>query len=208
MGGEKAAICLTDPPYGLGDGKESGKNNYDQHDDTRENLEKLADGWLPIARELSAVVVFSPGVTNAWIYPEANWIMCWFYGGGQLCSSWGFNCWQPFLCYGKDPSLAHGHGGRPDAVDMNTPANAADIDHPCPKPLKLWLWFIERLSFENGDVFYEPFAGSGTTIIACEQTGRKCRAIEISPAYVAVALQRWADLTGKTPELVTQVETG
>jgi ParB-like chromosome segregation protein Spo0J len=43
---------------------------------------------------------------------------------------------------------------------------------------------------------------SGTTLIACEQLGRKCRAIEISPAYVAVALQRWADATGKTPKLV------
>jgi hypothetical protein len=48
----------------------------------------------------------------------------------------------------------------------------------------------------------EPFCGTGTTIIACEQLGRKCRAIEISPAYVAVALQRWADATGKTPKLV------
>jgi len=51
----------------------------------------------------------------------------------------------------------------------------------------------------KGDDVYEPFSGSGTTIIACENLGRKCRAIEISPAYVAVALERWADHTGKTP---------
>jgi hypothetical protein len=203
MGGEKADVCLTDPPYGLGGGKGSGKNDYDQHEDTRDNLIKLAREWLPIAREISTVTVFSPGVTNAWLYPEANWVMCWFYGGGQLRSSWGFNCWQPFLCYGKDPSLAGGHGGRPDAVDMNTPANASDIDHPCPKPLQLWEWFIGRLSFDSGDVFYDPFSGSGTTIIACERLGRKCRACEISPAYVAVALQRWADMTGKTPVLLS-----
>jgi hypothetical protein len=202
MGGEKAAICLTDPPYGLGEGKASGKNNYDQYEDTRENLIELAAGWLPIAREISKVVVFSPGVTNAWIYPEADWIMCWFYGGGQLRSSWGFNCWQPFLCYGKDPSLAAGRGGRPDAVDMNTPANAKDIDHPCPKPVKLWEWFIERLSFGDGDVFYEPFCGSGTTIIACENLKRKCRAIELDPKYVAVALERWATMTHREPKLV------
>ena len=50
-----------------------------------------------------------------------------------------------------------------------------------------------------GDIIAEPFSGSGTTIIACEQLGRKCRAIEISPAYVAVAIQRWADATGKEP---------
>jgi hypothetical protein len=200
MGGENADVCLTDPPYGLGKGKESGKNNYDQHDDSRANLEKLAKGWLPIARKICKAVVFSPGVTNAWIYPEADWVMCWFYGGGQLRSSWGFNCWQPFLCYGKCPSLATGNGGRPDAVDMNTPANSGDIDHPCPKPVKLWCWFIERLSFNPGAIFYEPFSGSGTTIIACEQLGRKCRAIEISPAYVAVAIQRWVDATGKEPK--------
>jgi len=53
-----------------------------------------------------------------------------------------------------------------------------------------------------GEIVYEPFSGSGTTLIACERLKRKCRAIEISPAYVAVALQRWADLTGRTPELV------
>lgn len=49
---------------------------------------------------------------------------------------------------------------------------------------------------------YEPFIGSGTTLIACEQLGRRCRAIEIDPGYVAVALQRWADATGKTPVLI------
>ena len=49
---------------------------------------------------------------------------------------------------------------------------------------------------------YEPFSGSGTTIIACEQLGRTCYAIEISPGYVAVALQRYLDATGKRPELI------
>lgn len=201
MSGQKASVCLTDPPYGLGATKASGKNSYDEYKDTRTNLEDLARKWLPIAREVAPVVCFSPGVTNAWIYPEASWVMCWFYGGGQLRSSWGFNCWQPFLCYGKDPSLGSGNGCRPDAVDMNTPANAGDIDHPCPKPTKLWAWLIERLSFDRTDTFYEPFSGSGTTIIACEQLGRKCRAIELSPGYVAVTLQRFKDATGKTPTL-------
>lgn len=49
---------------------------------------------------------------------------------------------------------------------------------------------------------YDPFVGSGTTIIACEQLGRKCRAMEIDPGYVAVSIQRWADATGKTPKLL------
>jgi DNA modification methylase len=73
--------------------------------------------------------------------------------------------------------------------------------HATPKPVPMICRAIKS-SVPAGGIVYEPFSGSGTTIIACEQLGRKCRAIEISPAYVAVALQRWADATGKTPRLV------
>ena len=60
-----------------------------------------------------------------------------------------------------------------------------------------------RAASQAGCVVMEPYSGSGTTLIACEQLSRRCRAVEISPAYVSVALQRWADMTGQTPELVT-----
>lgn len=199
--GRKADLCLTDPPYGLGDKKASGKNDYATYDDTLENLIALAADWLPIARSVANAVVFSPGVTRQWVYPEPNWVICWFYGGGQLRSSWGFNCWQPFLCYGKDPSLANGRGARPDAVDMNTPANASDIDHPCPKPVKLWEWFLDRLTFSPNAVLYEPFNGSGTTLIAAEGKGLSVAAIELDPRYVDVAVKRWQDFTGQTATL-------
>ena len=59
-----------------------------------------------------------------------------------------------------------------------------------------------RLYSKDSEIVFEPFLGSGTTLIACERLGRKCRAVEISPAYVAVAIQRWVDVTGGTPELV------
>ena len=49
-----------------------------------------------------------------------------------------------------------------------------------------------------GDRVYEPFSGSGTTIIAGEMTGRKVHAIELSPAYVDLAVKRWQEFTGKT----------
>ncbi len=67
------------------------------------------------------------------------------------------------------------------------------------KPVELVAKAIKNSSKE-GQLLYEPFSGSGTTIMACEQLGRKARAIEISPAYVAVAIQRWADATGKEPK--------
>ena len=59
-----------------------------------------------------------------------------------------------------------------------------------------------KMMTDNGDLVYEPFSGSGTTIIACENLGRRCRAVEISPGYVAVALERWHQHTGKTPTLL------
>ena len=58
-----------------------------------------------------------------------------------------------------------------------------------------------------GQAIYEPFSGSGTTIIAAEQTGRCCYAIEINPAYVDVAVKRWQDFTGQEATLEGSGET-
>jgi DNA modification methylase len=54
-----------------------------------------------------------------------------------------------------------------------------------------------------GQAVYDPFVGSGTTIIAAEMTGRVCHAIEIDPAYVDVAVKRWQEFTGETGKLET-----
>jgi DNA modification methylase len=61
---------------------------------------------------------------------------------------------------------------------------------------------MERTS-EKGETIYEPFGGSGTTLIAAEQLGRKCYGMEISPAYCDVIVKRWETLTGKKAELET-----
>ena len=74
-------------------------------------------------------------------------------------------------------------------------------DHPTPKPLDCFS-IPMRQHTKVGDLCYEPFSGSGSQIIAGEREGRRVYAIEISPAYVAVALERWAVATGRTPELV------
>jgi DNA modification methylase len=197
MGGEKASVCLTDPPYGLGDG-DTAKNDYATYDDTTGNLRQLIAGAIvPLIGQMR--VVFTPGNKNHYEYPKPSWTMAWFCPAGVGRGPWGFCCWQPILCYGKDAKLASGKGSHPDAlVHQEGPSSDA---HPCAKPMKLWLWLLDRVS-DRDDVVYEPFSGSGTTIIACEQLGRSARAIELSPGYVAVALQRFKDATGKTPTLV------
>ena len=74
----------------------------------------------------------------------------------------------------------------------------ANNDHPAMFPLELPERCI-KLHSSTGDLVAEPFSGSGTTLIACERLGRLCRAIELNPGYVAVALERWHGATGKTP---------
>ena len=69
-------------------------------------------------------------------------------------------------------------------------------NHPTQKPIECMKRPIENNS-KAGDYVYEPFAGSGTTIIAAEMTKRKCLAIEIAPAYVDVCVQRWENFTGR-----------
>ena len=70
--------------------------------------------------------------------------------------------------------------------------------HATPKPVEM-MKRVMLSSLPKGGICVEPFGGSGSTLMGAENTGRKCRAIEISPAYVAVAIQRWVDATGKEP---------
>lgn len=79
------------------------------------------------------------------------------------------------------------------ALDKNV-----DGGHSTQKPVECMARPIRN---HEGDV-YEPFCGSGTTLIAAENLARQCRAVEISPGYVAVALQRYQDAFGIAPELV------
>ena len=70
------------------------------------------------------------------------------------------------------------------------------VDHPTQKPVVLYTRPVEN-HLPMGGLFYEPFGGSGTGIIAAEQTARRCYAMEIDPIYVDVAVQRWERFTGE-----------
>ena len=75
--------------------------------------------------------------------------------------------------------------------------------HPTQKPVALAAWCFERYGKE-GDIILDPFLGSGISVIAAEQMhNRRVYGCELSPEYVAVVIQRWVDLTGKQPRLVT-----
>ncbi|MCB8942566.1 MAG: site-specific DNA-methyltransferase [Ardenticatenaceae bacterium] len=85
--------------------------------------------------------------------------------------------------------------------EFPTVADRDNIGHYTPKPPELFM--IPMVQHTRiGDIVYEPFSGSGSQIIAAERLGRKCRAIEKVPGFVAVQLQRYLDATGVRPELV------
>lgn len=80
-----------------------------------------------------------------------------------------------------------------------------DIDHPAVFPVALPEFVIEAYS-EEGDRVFEPFGGSGSTLLACQRTGRQGRAVEIAPQYVDVAIQRFQQNYPEVP--VTLESTG
>lgn len=192
MGGETANLCLTDPPYGVG-------LEYVAWEDTLENLRKLIPQFLPLMRDAADVVLLTPGNGRQYEYPAPSWTLCWRIPAAVTRCAWGFCSWQPVLAYGKCPYLGAGKGARPDTFESN--AASDDADHPCPKPMPLWCWLIERGSIRRGDLILDPFLGSGTTLIAAEQLGRKCYGLEIEPRYIDVIVNRWQALTGKAATL-------
>jgi hypothetical protein len=75
------------------------------------------------------------------------------------------------------------------------------LQHPTQKPVQVIVWSLSFTWVPTG-IILDPFLGSGTTLIAAEQLGRKCYGMEISPAYCDVIIQRWENLTGKKAKKV------
>ena len=80
-----------------------------------------------------------------------------------------------------------------------------DIDHPAVFPVALPAFAIEAYT-DAGDIVFEPFGGSGTTMLAAQRTGRICRSVEIAPEYVDVAIKRFQQNHHGEP--VTLIATG
>ena len=73
--------------------------------------------------------------------------------------------------------------------------NREAVGHPAAFPTSLPSFFIRAYS-DEGDTVFDPFLGSGTTLIAAEQLGRRCYGMEISPGYCDVVVKRWEQITG------------
>lgn len=180
---------LTDAPYGVG-------LSYDVHDDTVEALDGIVDALTPVLLNGGTHGVF-PGVGNLHRWPQPTWTLCWMEPAGTRTGKWGFSTWQPVLAYGPDPYLATGRGRQPDSLRTtgtsatNLREREGNTAHPCPKPLTVMRWAIERITRPDA-VVLDPFMGSGSTLVAAKSHGRVSIGVDVSEAYCEMAAKRLA----------------
>ena len=200
MGGEMADLCLTDPPYGIAITRNS-KPVGVASDKSRIATNDSWDDNVPSGEAFDYMFEFSKnqivfGANYFWekFYSSQCYIV-WDKRGDMpevpFCDT--EFAWTSFTEKMPKRYQVINHGFIKD--------DKSEIFHPTQKPLILFEKILVDFSLDRQTI-YEPFSGSGTTIIACENLSRKCRAVEISPAYVAVAIQRWVDVTGKEPILL------
>jgi len=220
MAGEKAALLSTDPPYcvrytgmdrPIHDGKPSGKDwSHVYHEvdiaDLGEFMNKVFSAVLPVTEMDAAIYVWHAHVqqpTIAAVFERHGLLLHQVLVWVKPVATFGHSYyrWRHEPCaFGWRRGHKPEHGvGKLDTVwevDWEGKARVVGNEHPIQKPLRLFEIPMEQHT-KAGAIVIEPFSGSGSQIIAAEKLGRHCRAIEIEPAFVDVAIRRWQKATAK-----------
>ena len=216
MCGDLAALLATDPPYCVdytGDNrpKDAGKDWSDTYreveiEDLGEFLCAALGALLPVARPNAGIYVWHAHLQ----YPVID----------AVFREFGILCHQPIVWVKPTSTFTYAYyrwahepclfgwrqGHKPPHYLENGLTSVWEVDwegkqrivgneHPTQKPLRLFEIPMEQHT-RRGDIVLEPFCGSGSQLIAAERLGRHCRALEISPAFVDVAVRRWEQATG------------
>ena len=230
MDGETADICFTSPPYALGKSVALSGNTamakkqrvYDKHDDNPNEWAQLMDGWWDASVQAVAhawIVNVQPLAGNKrdlmrWINARVDRlidIITWDKGHAapQMAAGVLASRYEWIIGMGKPDAsrafpLSSWRGTLQSVYEAPPQRNNEYSDiHAATMPVHVPAWIMRTLCDQSQSV-YEPFCGSGTTLIAAEQLGRKCYGMEISPAYCDVIVNRWETLTGKKAERVAQ----
>jgi DNA modification methylase len=209
LAGERCDLMVTDPPYGVSYVGRGSEKNVIRGD--------LTEAAIPIS---FAVAVEDALTDNARLYlfgGSGNWTMyaklfehhtrrevkpiVWVKEQFVLRPN-GYHSQFEMVYYGwkgAGGAAKHWYGDRKasDVWQVRRDSIAERV-HPTQKPVEVCAIPI-RYSSPPGGLVYEPFAGSGSTLIAAEIETRTCRALELDPAYCDVIAHRWAELTGKQP---------
>lgn len=213
MAGEKIDMVFTDPPYGIAlntDYVKTKPKGSKPEEFTRpiNSFKAIAGDNRPF--DASAILKQFSGAKEIFIfgannflhtipdYQKGSWV-CWDRTGGQtsldetlgstfeLCWSLQRHKYQIARVTWKGVC---GHSKKDDGAKKT---------HPSMKPVALVAWFFEHWG-RNTNSVADPFGGSGSTLIACEKTNRKCFMMEIDPHYCGGIIERWQKYTGQKAE--------
>jgi DNA modification methylase len=192
LSGEKANMVFTDPPYGIGEA--AGKNKSRDHRGIKAHDfgNKAWDDNIPpkIAFELmfkwsDNQMIFGGNYFVEYLKNSPCWLV------------WNKNNSGDFadceLVWTSLSSAVRLYKYRWNGMLQEDMKNKEQRFHPTQKPVGLFEKIFADYQFKT---CLDPFLGSGSTLIACEKTGRRCFGIEIDPHYCSVVVQRWVDFTG------------
>jgi hypothetical protein len=190
MGKAKASLLCSDPPYGIG-------YKYRTHAD------KPADNALLVANAFKfgpEGKVWTPGLMNLRRDLDRfgqSKVLVWHKGYAQSGNGLGgAGTWEPVLVVSPPAkNLPDDHLYFSTDREKVGGVNLREL-HTCPKPVALFAHLIGSLTKKQA-IIYDPFMGSGTTLIAAETMGRTAIGIELDPAYVDLIVRRWQEFTGK-----------
>jgi len=222
FGAERYTLLITDPPYGVAYADKNaflnahGRGTRVDAPMTNDHASPEAMGVLWRAAFTAARAVAAPGAAYYVTGPQGgellvrlllalreagfplHHMLIWAKNTHVLGRADYHYQHEPIL-YGWVDGAGHRfHGGRSQSSLWMIDKPLASALHPTSKPIELYARAL-RNSSARGEIVADLFAGSGTALIAAEQLGRRGRAMEIDPAYVAVGLQRYTDATGTRP---------
>lgn len=212
MNGQKADMLLTDPPYNVDYEGVAGKIENDNMNET-EFYNFLLDAFRnmnEIAKEGCTFYSFhadTEGLNFRRAFKEAGfklaqclvWVKNTFVMGRQDYQ-WKH---EPILYGWKEGSAHYFVDDRSQSTVLEFDKPIKNAEHPTMKPIDLLVYLIKNSSKEN-DLIVDLFAGSGSSMIAAEETKRICYTMELDPKYCDVVVKRWETLTGQKAKLETK----
>nr|DAP16325.1 MAG TPA: adenine specific DNA methyltransferase [Caudoviricetes sp.] len=215
MGGEQADMLLTDPPYNVNyEGKTKDKLKIKNDQMGNDNFRQfLTDAFSNADMVMKPGAVFyiwhadSEGYNFRGACFDAGWTV-------RQCLIWNKNSmvmgrqdyqWKHEPClYGWKEGAGHlWASDRKQTTVINFDKPTRNDMHPTMKPIPLFDYQIKN-NTKGGDVILDLFGGSGTTIMACEQNGRRGYCMEYDPRYVDVIVDRWEKFTGAKAVLLNK----
>jgi DNA modification methylase len=210
LGSRKPGLMVTDPPYGvnydpewrnqraISNSARTGKVRNDERADWAAAWALFPGNIAYVWHAALQTPTFAESLQREGFSIRAQII----WAKERLVIGRGDYHWQHEPCWYAVRTKGHWTGDRKQTTLWTIPSGGQDTDtvHGTQKPVEC----MRRPMLNNskpGDAIYEPFLGSGTTLIAAESIGRICLAIEIDPLYVDVAVRRWQAFIGKQATL-------